>query len=145
MILAWMLALLADVTAASSVIAFERPVGRVVMFTADWCGPCQEFKEQVIPELIKAGWVVDTNDACDLKLITVDKGPIPRFSIYIPDQNGDAVEIARHVGGMTKTEFLKWVNKNFQQPDVPPPAPPAREPEVKSIPQWNYHTESLLR
>ena len=70
---------------------------RVVMHSASWCGPCQKWKRDYLPQWQAQGWQVD---------VTEDDAPtraVPWFEIYYRGKRYEAV------GLLDKTLFEKVI------------------------------------
>ncbi len=52
-----------------------KPVNRILMFTASWCGPCQQWKRIETPALIKSGWMIGKGNANHIEYIDTDAQP----------------------------------------------------------------------
>ena len=87
----------------------------LVLFTADWCPPCQQLKKQVLtdPEVadyLKREYVAVKIDLTDRggpnSMIAQDYGVryIPTMYIFAPD--GQEIDSS---GAQTKSQFLHWV------------------------------------
>jgi len=87
-----------------------------LFFTAKWCGPCQVFKRNEIPQLEKWGWSYDKKDKNhNIQPVDFDEekdivgkyniSELPTFVLVI-----DGKEIRRIVGTMPAMEFVQFYN-----------------------------------
>lgn len=78
------------------------------MHTASWCGPCQVFKRDVLPWLMKAGWTLGGTFRMveNTPATTAEKSieALPTFIWYV-----DGKERGRHIGGATKADITELV------------------------------------
>lgn len=92
----------------------SRPI--FLLATADWCGPCQSFKKNVLAdpavnaELQKKFTLVtldvtnaDSPGAAEAQKLNIDA--IPTMILLSPDKK----ELSRHIGGMDRDDFTKWL------------------------------------
>ena len=90
----------------------------LLMFTADWCGPCQHFKAAVLANPAVAARVQESFTFGKVDLTRQDPGPsevarsygvrgIPQ--LIITDPKGK--EIARYGGPHDPREFLRWLER----------------------------------
>jgi hypothetical protein len=76
---------------------------RVVMVTADWCGPCQQWKQKVAPPLKRSGWKIGSEPDGHVQYVEWEQGmadKLPTFILMINEQ-----EVARHEGYLNVNQF----------------------------------------
>lgn len=84
------------------------PSYQVLLFTADWCGPCRSDKRQILPHLERDGLNVSDDPAtADVLLVDADEWPeyvalwqVTALPTYILVEPGGetAREVRRHAG-----------------------------------------------
>lgn len=97
-----------------------RPI--FLLATADWCGPCQSFKKNVLAdpavdaELQKKFTLVtldvtspDSPDSAAAQKLNIEA--IPTMILLSPDKK----ELSRHVGGMDRDDFTKWIASGLKK------------------------------
>ncbi|MCC6580093.1 MAG: thioredoxin fold domain-containing protein [Phycisphaeraceae bacterium] len=95
----------------------------LVLFTADWCGPCQSFKHDVLTQSDVAQELKQSFNLIKVDL-TDSQAPgqkiaeqfnvegIPTLVLLSPGQQ----EAARAVGSMSKSGFLDWLHQSAKKP-----------------------------
>lgn len=88
----------------------------VVLFTADWCGPCQRLKADLFSDEMKAWWAADSVVA----FVDTDEHPeikqawgvstIPAMYLYKPGKTKHT-----RVGYSNKESHIKWVRRVYQE------------------------------
>lgn len=90
------------------------PATRCLIFSAKWCGPCNQLKRN-IAGMTRNGWRVGPLATDDIEIIDVD-GPDPRTkqfnarslpTLVIVDKSGK--EIARKEGVMSADALGEWI------------------------------------
>lgn len=96
--------------------AAKKPV--LLMFTADWCGPCQHFKAAVLADPAVAARVQSSFTFGKVDLTRQDAGPMEVARGYgvrgIPQlvlTDAKGKEIARYSGGHDPRQFLRWLEQ----------------------------------
>lgn len=111
----------------NSAVVEARDSGKplLVVFGADWCGPCQQMKAQVysdmkVTDTIETGFVPVHVDMTSDGL--ADQELANRYSVQgyptmlILDTNGDV--ISESLGSMPKSDFLIWLERADSRYDV---------------------------
>jgi thioredoxin:protein disulfide reductase len=104
-----------DAAAAASPAA-AKP--QLVLYTADWCGACQQFKKAVltdpaVAEQLGRDFVRVKMDVTDANSPNSDAArrhgvdAIPTLIVYAKD----GAEVDRLVGGLSRDEFLNWLQQ----------------------------------
>jgi thioredoxin-related protein len=118
-----------------------------IMFTADWCGPCQEMKDKVlkgrIEEFLNKHYLVyyldidKEKDVADLYAKHKTKGGQPIFDGSIPAfyiyNNGGSHILSRRTGYMDATTFSRWHDSIYKK--ATPPPPPRVQPQPQPQPR----------
>lgn len=87
------------------------------MFTASWCGPCQRFKNEEAPKLIKFNWKVGATKDSHVRIVDIDENPemfakyrgvkVPLFILFDKEK-----EISRVEGFQTAYQVTQqWFEK----------------------------------
>ena len=91
----------------------------LLMFTADWCGPCQSFKERVLADGDVSARVKASVRFKKVDLTVWKGGPAATASHYgvnsIPELilvNTRGQEIARYDGPTDPDQFLRWLDRH---------------------------------
>ncbi len=94
---------------------------RVLMFYAEWCGPCHASLRSFKPWLQASGWEVSDSERAHVQLIDVDDFPelanrhnvtlLPTFILIEDDK-----DLARHVGLATGKTIVGLFDKRSKQP-----------------------------
>ncbi len=94
-----------------------RPI--YILYTADWCPPCRQFKSSVLADSEIASYLesnyvrvkIDLSDRFGENNRIADKysvHAVPTMMIY----SDTGQEIDRHQGGMDRYVFLDWIQQN---------------------------------
>lgn len=90
----------------------ERPLPRyqVLLFTADWCGPCRQDKRALVPHLKRNGLSVSDSNTADVMIVDADEfsghveawrvRALPTY-ILVETRGETAREIRRHAGRLS--------------------------------------------
>lgn len=99
------------------VFANNPPPNRMLMFTASWCGPCKDWKNNVAPEMRKRNWLIGKEDWNHIQFIDSDKNKdleskyginsLPTFIMIDPFGR----EVAR-TGFLNAGEMSSFYNKH---------------------------------
>ena len=107
---------------AARLAAADRAAGvkpRLLMFTADWCGPCQNFKRVVLSDDRVVSTVVDT---CKFEMVDLTRwegkpadvasgyGVRAIPTLILVNSHGD--EFARYKGPHDPAAFARWLDQN---------------------------------
>jgi thioredoxin-like negative regulator of GroEL len=90
----------------------------VVMVGADWCGPCQNLKNNILPEVRRHGLlarvafaVVNVDREPHLTQPLTDGGPIPQLVMY--RKTGDGWKRRKLVGARSVSEVEQFINEGL--------------------------------
>jgi len=127
---------------------------RMLMFTATWCGPCQQWKQANTEELKRQGWDLNSQPDAHIQMIDTDQNPgltqqyaiqsIPCFVMI--DSQGR--ELARYAGsGMNAVDTAELFYSNqplprssYPQADGKPKQNPVEtQPKPKQDQQTYYY------
>jgi thiol-disulfide isomerase/thioredoxin len=120
-------------TTDANVVAIDVPVSYyVVMFTADWCGPCQKWKREELPKLTAAGIKVEMID------IDRNKATARQFGVNTVPAFQVATVVGRKLALPSKTNQLSHygnVGASFLLSKIAGLKPPSKTTEPKSLKQ----------
>lgn len=92
----------------------EFPEKQIIYFSAEWCGPCNNFKKNEIPKL--KGWKVGVDKDNHIRIIDIDKNPIlfnkykgKSIPLFILFENGK--EVKRLEGYQTANQISNLWHK----------------------------------
>jgi thioredoxin-like negative regulator of GroEL len=90
----------------------------IIMVGTDWCGPCQQMKKSILPEVRKHGMFKDVSFAMvnadqqqDLARKLTGGGPIPPLVMY--RKTNDGWKRSKLVGGQSVKKVESFINKGL--------------------------------
>ena len=90
----------------------------IIMVGTDWCGPCQQMKKSILPEVRKHGMFKDVSFAMvnadrqqDLARKLTGGGPIPQLVMY--RKTNDGWKRSKLVGGQSVKKVEGFINKGL--------------------------------
>lgn len=105
----------------------------VVMVGAEWCGPCQQMKQAVIPQVRKRGLlrkvafaIVDVDRERKLARKLIGSGSVPQLIMFRRTSHGWARN--RLVGGQSVDSVEKFISRGIAQ-DESDGQPAAEDPK----------------